>query len=139
MREIRHATKVDTGAIFDLLETVYHPSPWTYMQVEISLSSPHEHTFQMVDGTELLGLVTVLDLGEEVEILQVATHPDHRHRGVASCLLTAALQDKRAFLEVRENNRAAISLYKSFGFVAVGHRPYYYHNPREDAIIMRKE
>jgi len=42
-------------------------------------------------------------------------------------------------LEVRISNEPAIALYTKLGFEQVGRRPRYYHNPREDALILRKE
>ena len=43
------------------------------------------------------------------------------------------------FLEVRESNTPAITLYGSYGFKAVGRRNGYYRDPVENAIIMLKE
>jgi ribosomal-protein-alanine N-acetyltransferase len=39
------------------------------------------------------------------------------------------------FLETRQNNTAALSLYKSFGFEKIGVRKKYYKN--EDALTLR--
>jgi len=58
-------------------------------------------------------------------------------------LLGAFLDDARArgaaavFLEVRESNRAARSLYENWAFVESGRRPAYYTEPQEDAIVYR--
>ncbi len=42
-------------------------------------------------------------------------------------------------LEVRASNDAAIRLYRLLDFQEVGLRKNYYRNPREDALILRKE
>ena len=43
------------------------------------------------------------------------------------------------FLEVRERNRAARSLYASLGFLPVGGRRAYYADTGEDAVILLKK
>ena len=42
-------------------------------------------------------------------------------------------------LEVRSSNAPARALYEKLGFAQVGRRPNYYRNPKEDALILRKE
>ena len=42
-------------------------------------------------------------------------------------------------LEVRASNAPAIALYEKLGFRQVGCRKNYYRNPKEDALILRKE
>jgi ribosomal-protein-alanine N-acetyltransferase len=79
---------------------------------------------------------------DELHILNVATAPEHRRRGVARAVLQAALdvgRQKRctlATLEVRRSNGTALELYRSFGFRPVGIRPNYYVDEGEDAIVM---
>lgn len=42
-------------------------------------------------------------------------------------------------LEVRASNEPAVSVYRKLGFEEVGRRKNYYRNPKEDALIMRRE
>ena len=42
-------------------------------------------------------------------------------------------------LEVRSSNATALSVYYKLGFNEVGRRRNYYRNPKEDALILRKE
>ena len=42
-------------------------------------------------------------------------------------------------LEVRASNENAIRVYQKLDFQQVGCRKNYYRNPREDALILRKE
>ena len=42
------------------------------------------------------------------------------------------------FLEVRAGNEAAIGLYTHSGFQEIDRRKNYYHDPEEDAVVMRK-
>jgi len=90
----------------------------------------------------LVGLLEWRHLGEEAEILDLAVRQDHRRRGVASFLLQNFLDYlshspiRAIFLEVRESNSAAIALYKKFRFQITGHRPNYYRDPEESALLM---
>ncbi len=85
------------------------------------------------------GMLCVLDEGQ---ITNIATHPDHRRLGYARRVVAALLDAARArglvtvTLEVRESNAAAIALYESFGFEAVGKRPRFYTHPTEAALVM---
>ena len=86
------------------------------------------------------GIICVLDEGQ---ILNIATHPEHRRRGygkkIMEEIVTHAKEKQIAFitLEVRESNDAALSLYHGMGFYEVGKIKGYYDTPKEDAIILR--
>jgi ribosomal-protein-alanine N-acetyltransferase len=77
--------------------------------------------------------------------MNLAVSPNHRQQGIGQALikkLISHLQQSGVIallLEVRVTNTPAIALYEKMGFVQVGRRPKYYHNPREDALILRKE
>jgi ribosomal-protein-alanine N-acetyltransferase len=81
-------------------------------------------------------------VADEMHIINVATHPSLRRRGAARALLNELLTHARAnqvrlvLLEVRRSNRAALSLYRSHGFSAIGVRRGYYADNAEDAIEM---
>jgi ribosomal-protein-alanine N-acetyltransferase len=72
----------------------------------------------------------------------VVTETAHR-RGVGTRLLEELVAHARAkegrgiFLEVRESNQSARSLYRKVGFEETGLRKSYYSNPPEDAILCR--
>jgi len=91
--------------------------------------------------------VTRLLPPDEVEILNVATDPAVRRRGVGSALLQALLRlpGRVLVLEVRESNLAARALYGTAGFVEEGRRKKYYPalgiptGSREDAVVMKMQ
>ena len=81
----------------------------------------------------------------EADMMNIAVHPDFRRQGVARALILALIGElkKRGSrcltLEVRASNDPARALYESLGFAHVGTRRNYYQNPKEDALILRKE
>ena len=92
--------------------------------------------------TGYVGSQTVID---ESDMMNVAVHPDHRRKGIAEALvveLVEALKKRESHcltLEVRASNAPAKALYEKLGFAQVGLRKNYYRNPKEDALILRKE
>ena len=82
---------------------------------------------------------------DELHIATIATHPDFRRQGIGAEILTAALRDagmsgvRKAFLEVRASNEAALTMYRKFGFEVTGRRVKYYKDNGEDAILMTLE
>jgi ribosomal-protein-alanine N-acetyltransferase len=74
----------------------------------------------------------------EREILNVAVSSACRRQGIARLLLENELRHRAVFfLEVRESNTAARSLYTAFGFKEIARRKNYYQQPTETAIVMQ--
>ena len=77
-----------------------------------------------------------------MHVLNVATDGAVRRRGFGRKVMDAVLATGRAHkcriatLEVRRSNAAAQALYVSQGFRAVGMRPAYYQDDKEDAVVM---
>ncbi|MBF0475313.1 MAG: ribosomal protein S18-alanine N-acetyltransferase [Deltaproteobacteria bacterium] len=119
--------------------------PWSLRQFALELARPYGDSIIMAgaDERQVLGYALWWVVMDEVEILNVAVHPDFRGRGLGRLLLTeliarAGLNGGRAFfLEVRPSNPAALALYDSLGFKPVGVRPRYYDDTGEDALLMR--
>ncbi|MBE0452686.1 GNAT family N-acetyltransferase [Roseovarius autotrophicus] len=82
-------------------------------------------------------------IADEAELLTLATDPDCRRQGRARACLSAFAAEARArgavtaFLEVAEDNTAALALYKGAGFTEIARRAGYYPGGRA-AVVMRK-
>jgi ribosomal-protein-alanine acetyltransferase len=94
------------------------------------------------DGS-VVGFIVGRQADDEWEIENIAVTGAARRCGLGSRLVGELLDQvrnrgaKTVFLEVRESNRAARSLYEKWAFIEVGHRKMYYQNPAEDALILK--
>lgn len=124
---------------------------------EASFSTPwREGTFRALlmrtdtdlfaaEGAEgaLLGYAAAWTVLDQSELGNVAVAGEARGRGVGGALVDAVLRrvrergSRECFLEVRESNAEAQSIYRRRGFEVVGRRRGYYDRPREDALVMR--
>jgi ribosomal-protein-alanine N-acetyltransferase len=77
---------------------------------------------------------------DEAELLNLATDPAQRRKGVGSALLEQLCARARGdiFLEVAEGNSPAMALYEAQGWSAVAVRNGYYQNGKVNAIVMKK-
>lgn len=80
---------------------------------------------------------------DESEILTLAVRPEARNRGMGGRLVAAAMSAlagqniTRCFLEVAEDNAAAIAIYSRAGFTTCGRRnDYYRHDGTSTAAIV---
>ena len=93
----------------------------------------------------IVGYVLFWFLPEEVDIHNIAVHPDFRRQGIGRLLLEQVIAAARSHerlrvtLDVRLSNTPAQNLYRSFGFVTRGLRKCYYSDNREDALVMALE
>lgn len=137
---IRPMTMSDLDQVV-AVERLCHAHPWSAELFQRELANPISTIDLLWFGDTLAGFLCVWMIGGELEILNVATAPACRRRGVAAALMRHAFERGRsqglqsAFLEVRVGNTGAIELYRKFGFTVVSRRPRYYADG-EDALVM---
>src|SRR5450755_4542028 len=91
----------------------------------------------------VVGFLLAWSVADELHLLELASHPEHRRQGFGRALLDALIVHARQhrkrllLLEVRRSNLAAIALYESSGFRRTGVRRSYYSDTGEDALEMR--
>lgn len=121
---------------------------WSALQLGGTLAQGSSFARQAIDAAGVAqGFTLSRCAGPEVELLLIAVHPGQRGLGLGRSLVHAACHDavlrgaEEIFLEVRENNQAALALYRQAGFLEVGRRPDYYagaSGARFAALTMRR-
>ena len=140
---IGQMTEEDVAAVA-VLEAENFSRPWSYDAFYKTLSDENYIVIIAKEADALLGYCVLLCTGEEADITNVCTAPATRGKGVATEMLTAIMEVGYArgvtefFLEVRESNTPARSLYTKLGFEEIGLRKNYYEEPREHAVLMKK-
>ena len=117
------------------------PRPWRADEFADLLDSGRTFLISHTNGFAL-GRIA----GPEAELLTIAVHPDAQNAGHGSRLVddflckAATLGAKDIFLEVAENNPAAIALYLKSGFKEVAKRKEYFkqiNGPALTALIFK--
>lgn len=126
-------------SIYTVMATVYSVSPWTLEQIRADLSQDQIWYAVAYDGTEVIGFLAVQENLFEAEVLQIAVKKSYQGQGIASALFAQLPTDKEIFLEVRKSNQRAQAFYKKEKMAIIAERKAYYHDPVEDAIIMKRE
>ena len=125
--------------IYAVMVDVYSVSPWTLEQIQADLSQDQTWYALAYDGEEVIGFLAVQENLFEAEVLQIAVKQTYQGQGIASTLFATLPTDKELFLEVRKSNQRAQAFYKKEQMAIIAERKAYYHDPVEDAIIMKRE
>lgn len=129
--------------ILAALEKECFSDPWSEQALLSSFVLPFSHCFLLEDGGQVCGYCILSVLFEDAEILNIAVSKEQQKKGYGALLMETMLEKARAlgatqcFLEVRESNLAAISLYEKYGFSQYGVRKKYYEDG-ENALVMKK-
>lgn len=139
---IERATREDIPTLL-ALENECFSEPWSEKSFEDFFALDFTAALKAVEGDKTVGYAGLYISGADGDITNVAVTASARRKGVGRALIEGlkALPVENLFLEVRESNLPAISLYESAGFSRDGLRKNFYSNPRENAILMsyRKE
>ena len=127
------------------LEAICFADPWSANSVASELTNPLSCWLVALAADTVVGYIGSQTVMGETDMMNVAVRPDHRRKGIAESLIRALVQKLKECeshcltLEVRASNAPAIALYEKLGFTEAGRRRNYYRNPKEDALILRKE
>ena len=118
---------------------------WSEKSVSGELTNALALWLVAVEGECVAGYVGSQTVCNETDMMNVAVTADFRRRGIGEQLVTALVEELKAIdshcltLEVRASNTPAQAMYEKLGFAEIGRRPRYYQNPKEDALILRKD
>ena len=158
--KLRAATPADIPSMVELERACPAAAHWTEKQyqqaVQPDIGDPERLVLvaeasrrvatvveERFSGPPIVGFLVARHLAPEWELENIVVTANARGKGIGSQLLDALLartreaQSEAVFLEVRESNTAARSLYEKAGFQQAGRRKSYYTNPAEDAILYR--
>jgi ribosomal-protein-alanine N-acetyltransferase len=142
---IEPMTLADLSQVLSI-EQASFARPWTRSNFEHELSeNPHALNLVARDSGSVSAFLCAYLVAGELMINDLAVDPSSRRRGLGGALLRHAIETarargcRRATLEVRPSNDAALALYESFGFAVVGSRPGYYTDTNEDGLLLARD
>jgi ribosomal-protein-alanine N-acetyltransferase len=141
---IRRMKEEDLPAVLSI-EALCFSNPWSdsTFRGEIQNTSV---SFPLVvvrrPGDEVVAYIIFWQIRDDVQVNNVAVHPDFRGLGLGETMMRYAIARVRdagatfMTLEVRQSNMPAMTLYRKLGFEIMGTRKNYYSKPDEDACVM---
>jgi [ribosomal protein S18]-alanine N-acetyltransferase len=138
--DIRHLTYADLPQVIAIERRAF-PTPWSLAMFVLEFSKPSGICLVAEDEGRVVGYVICSRYDTVWHVMNIAVDDRRRRAGIATALLERLFEQadkpgEQYTLEVRESNEPAIALYERFGFRSAGVRPGYYHDNKEDAVVM---
>jgi len=139
---LRAMTAADLPRVLDI-ENACFSTPWKDATFRGLMRRTDTDLYVAELEDHIVGYAACWTVIDQSELGNVAVAPDARGRGIGGALVDAVVERvkergaRELFLEVRESNRVAQSIYRDRGFTVVGRRRSYYAQPTEDALVMR--
>jgi [ribosomal protein S18]-alanine N-acetyltransferase len=138
--QIRQLAYADLPQVIAIERRAF-PTPWSLAMFVLELSKPSGICLAALEDGEMVGYLVCSRYDTVWHLMNVAVEPPKQRQGIATALLERLFEQadkpsEQYTLEVRTSNEGAIRLYEHFGFRAAGRRRAYYHDNREDALIM---
>lgn len=146
--KIRNLEKNDLSKVFSIEYETYGKYGWSkeIFNNELNNNYARYYVFEVINNpSEVIGYIGCWTVNEEAHITSLVVSYKYRRMHVADILLYNLIGNmlneeiKWLTLEVRISNKAAINLYKKFGFKQLGIRKKYYQDNNEDALILWTE
>ena len=138
--QIRRLTYADLPQVIAIERRAF-PTPWSLAMFVLELSKPSGICLAALREDRIVGYLVCSRYDTVWHLMNVAVDDRMLRQGIATALIERLLEladgpGEQFTLEVRTSNDAAIRLYEKFGFRSAGRRRGYYHDNREDALIM---
>ncbi|MEA2441447.1 MAG: [ribosomal protein S18]-alanine N-acetyltransferase [Thermoleophilaceae bacterium] len=138
--EIRRLSYADLPQVIAIERRAF-PTPWSLAMFVLELSKPSGICLAALRGGRIVGYLICSRYDTVWHVMNVAVHDGMRRERIATTLLAHLFEradepGEQYTLEVRTSNAPAIALYERFGFRSAGLRRGYYHDNKEDAVIM---
>jgi len=134
----------DIDDVSELEEEIFS-NPWSHNSIKQTLLNKNVcYAYIAEVDRKIVGYTIVWIIEDELHIGNLAVKPEMRRKKIGESLIKKVLEQgvgsecTYAYLEVRESNQSAISLYEKFGFLRNGVRKKYYPDNEENALIMFK-
>lgn len=145
LKYLRKMTLEDLDEVMRV-ELMAYPHPWSEKNFKDCLKNNIYSCWIFELDKRAVGHVILSTVVGEAHILNICVIPEVQGKGWGRVILEEAeliaknLKAEDCYLEVRESNTIAISLYETGGYNHIGIRKNYYpaDKGREDAIVMAK-
>jgi ribosomal-protein-alanine N-acetyltransferase len=138
--QIRRLTYADLPQVIAIERRAF-PTPWSLAMFVLELSKPSGICLAAVRDGRIAGYLVCSRYDTVWHVMNIAVDEQLRREGIATTMLEHLFEradqpGAQYTLEVRLSNGPAIALYEGFGFHSAGLRRGYYHDNKEDALIM---
>jgi ribosomal-protein-alanine N-acetyltransferase len=138
--EIRRLSYADLPQVIAIERRAF-PTPWSLAMFVLELSKPSGICLAATREGRVVGYLICSRYDAVWHVMNIAVHDGMRRERIATALLARLFEradqpGEQYTLEVRPSNAAGIALYERFGFRSAGLRRGYYHDNKEDAVIM---
>jgi ribosomal-protein-alanine N-acetyltransferase len=125
------------------LEKTLFTTAWDRVTINDKINRGESLYWIYEQDNKIVGYLAIQKTLNDLHILGLGVLEDYRNQSIARNLTQELIsyfeisQFDKILLEVRESNKAAMNLYKSFGFKQYGVRSNYY--VKEDAMLFQRE
>ena len=142
MEIVKYAHRFFDG-VKEIHEQSFGDEKMTDKMLMEEILNPSRRYFLALEGKEVVGYIGAWNTKTDYSIISIAIKEEYRGRGFAKQLVEKIFEDAKwndiysISLEVNEDNKAAIALYRSMGFIITNTRKNYYKGGKSAHIMWK--